>query len=386
MLNELTKRLYQEGWTREKHPDYVYQSDWENLGYKFDWLKETVWVFPCGLLVQGRGVSASDVSYGGVWYCAENNNPVLRCPHEKRNCPHQDPVLGKWHMCVCRLTDAPYDYEKSAEKVEAERDRSKREAYAEISGGQYCANVVACNGYEPGYYRIDFDVERCIQYRCQNPVCSITKKERNLQKVNVFYDIVRERITRRGILEDRQTSVEKGVRVFSKPVARTDAELWLAAKKAGYNPFLDKDVISPRLNMEDRRMDWFSKHHRKWPDYDYFEFHYRVQNIRIEAKETRDLMQDIQDTENGIEVFHASDAEKAEKAKKQEGRQRAEEEKERKIRNIRLRSFDEHWKDPKWAASFRSYFGADYERMMREKRERESGIGEQISIFEDGTE
>ena len=386
MLNELTKRLYQEGWTREHHPDYVYQSDWENLGYRFDYLKDTAWALPCGLLTCGRSVSTSDVSYGGVWYCAENDNPVIRCPYERKNCPHQNPVLGRYCMCVCHQTDVPYDYEKSAEKAEAERDHEKQKAYVEITGGQYCANVIANNGFEPGWYQVDFNVERCIQLRCQNPVCSITKKQRNLQKVNVFYDIVRERVTRRGILEDRQTSVEKGVRVFSKPVARTDAELWLAAKKAGYNPFCDKDIISPHLSREDLQMEYFSKHHRKWPDYDYFEFHYRVQNIRIEAKETRDLMQDIQDTENGIEVFHASDAEKAEKVKKQESRQKAEEDKLRKIRKNKLRSFDEHWNDPVWTSTFRTYFGKDYERMMQEKRDQASGIGEQISIFEGGTE
>ena len=330
MLNKLTKHLYDEGWTRDNHPDSVYWSDYENSGYKWEYLLSLVWETPCGLLVDGRTVAASDVSYGGMWYCPENGNPVLRCPYSCRDCEHQNETLGKYCMCVCFRSDRPYSYENSAERAEKEKDKESHAKYMQLTGGQYCVNVVHSNGYEPGVYEADFSPERCIQYGCTNEVCCITKKERNLSKVNIYYDIRREWFTRVGLIEDRKTSIEKGVKVFPKPVTRTDAELWLAWKKASYNPFQQKTVINPHLTMEDRRQEYFSKHHRSWPGYDYFEFRYSVENIRIEARETRDLLQDLRDVAEGLEVIHASDKQKAEAQAKRESRQkRAEQKKKR---------------------------------------------------------
>lgn len=382
MLNKLTEQLYSEGYTRENHPDYVYWGDFENFGYKWEILVKMVWLTGCGLLVDGRTVATSDVSYGGVWYCPENGNPVCRCPYEKRDCPHQVGALARYSMCVCQRTEQEYDYESSAEKIERDTDIQKQKQYQEITGGQYCINVVGTNGYKPGYYEVRFDPENCIRYGCQNPVCVITKKARNLSKCNIFYDIVREWKTRIGIIEDTKTTVEKGVKVFPKPVARTDAELWLARKKASYNPFLDKrSVLDPKLTSEDRSMEYFSKHHRQWPGYDYFEFNYSVQNIRIAKSEQRDLLQDLQDVENGIEVFHASDAEKEKTQKKRDAKQKRQEGKDRKRVKAQRKAFEEHWEDPLWQSTLRSFFREDYESMIRKKQEEKAGIGQQISLF-----
>lgn len=382
MLNRLTEQLYSEGYTRENHPDYVCWGDFENFGYKWEFLVKMVWITGCGLLVQGRTVATSDVSYDGEWYCPENDNPVFRCPHEKRDCPYQVGALAKYSMCICHRTDREYDYQASAEKVEKDIDAKRAKEYREITGGQYCVNVVASNGYEAGYYEVRFDPTRCIQYGCKNEVCSITKKPRDLSKCNIFYDIVREWKTRSGIIEETKTAVEKGVKVFPKPVARTDAELWLARKKASYNPFLSKkSILDPHLTLEDQRMAYFSKHHRQWPGYDYFEFSYSVQNIRIAKSEQRDLLQDLQDVENGIEVFHASDAEKEKTQKKRDAKQKRTEEKTRKIEKAHLKAFDEHWEDPIWQATLRSFFREDYETMIRKKQEEAAGIGQQISLF-----
>ena len=69
--------------------------------------------------------------------------------------------------------------------------------------------------------------------------------------------------------------------------------------------------------------------HRQYGDYDYFEFRYDVENIRIEARESRDLMQDLADIEAGIEVVHQSDLEKAAKVKKRKDREKRKEDKKR---------------------------------------------------------
>ena len=383
MLNELTKRLYSEGWSRENHPDSVYWSDFENFGYKWETLLRMVWVTPCGLLVSGRTVGASDVSYGGIWYCPENGNPVIRCPHGRSDCGYQTEPLRKWSMCICSPSDSCYDFEKSVERVEKERDAESHAVYMEVTGGQYCACVVGCNGYEPGRYEIDYDPERCIQLGCKNETCSVTKKARDISKCNIFYDIRREWKTRTGLIEDHKTTLEKGCKVFSKPVARTDAELWLARKKAAYNPFREKHIINPRLTAEDRSMEYFSNHHRQWPGYDYFEFSYSVENIRIEARETRDLLQDLQDVAEGLEVVHASDMEKAKTQAKRDAKTKRASEKQKRIEKNHRKAFDEHWNDPTWKRTLQIFFGAEYDRMIQEKEDEIAGVGVQLDLFSD---
>lgn len=336
MLNDLTKQLYSEGWSRDNHPSHVYWSDFENFGFKFEYLIQLAWRTPCGLSVNGRTVSTSDVSCGGTWYCPENGNPVIRCPYSRRDCEHQSSVLGKYCMCICSLSDTQYEYENSVEKVESVQDRQRHKAYMEITGGQYCACVVGTNGFRAGEYQIDYDPEHCIKYGCKNQVCSVTKHERDLSKANIFYDVRREWKTRVGFLEDHKVQVEKGCKVFPKPVARTDAELWLAKRKASYNPFIEKHIINPHLKPEDRQQEYFSKHHRQYPGYDYFEFHYSVENIRIEAREQRDLLQDLQDVASGLEVVHASDKLKAEVQAKKAARQKRAEEKQRRRMPLKL--------------------------------------------------
>ena len=93
--------------------------------------------------------------------------------------------------------------------------------------------------------------------------------------------------------------------MFKHPVARTDAELWLRMKKTEFNPLHDKSVIrNPKKTSEDRRQEFFSKMHRRYGDYDYFEFRYAVVNIRIASHEQRDILQDLRDVADGIEVVH----------------------------------------------------------------------------------
>lgn len=94
-------------------------------------------------------------------------------------------------------------------------------------------------------------------------------------------------------------------------------------EKAHFNPLWSSSVIdSPHLTPEDWRQTFFSKMHRRYGEYDYFEFHYDVENIRIAKSEQRDLLQDLRDVADGLEVVHAVDLKKEQAAKKRESRQR----------------------------------------------------------------
>lgn len=112
--------------------------------------------------------------------------------------------------------------------------------------------------------------------------------------------------------------ITKGMKVFDRPVARTDAELWLKAKEHEAGPLNNYAVIeNPKKTTEDRRQEFFSEKHRKYGDqFDYFEFHYEVENIRIGRNEQRDPLQDQQDAAEGIEVVHNKDQLKAKAEKK----------------------------------------------------------------------
>ena len=94
-------------------------------------------------------------------------------------------------------------------------------------------------------------------------------------------------------------------------------------------------IDSPHLTPEDRRQTFFSKMHRRYGEYDYFEFHYDVENIRIAKSEQRDLLQDLRDVADGLEVVHAVDLKKEQAAKKRESRQRRREQKERRLNKPR---------------------------------------------------
>jgi hypothetical protein len=363
-LNDLTKRLYIEGYTRENHPDTVYWSDYQNLGYKYETMLGFTWETPCGLLIQGessigRGLACEDASYGGVWYCPENDDPLLRCPFDRKDC-QAVPAGFPFPECPCHRTDRAYDYQKSVEKIELEQAREFHRQYMEITGGSYCACVVDNNGYAGGKVEVKYDVEQCIRFGCKNSDCVIRKQPRDLSRVNVFYDVRRTWITRVGFLEEKKVEVTKGLKVFPKPVARTDAEIWLKVKETEFDPLRSKSVIDhPSKSLEDHRQEYFSKMHRCYGDYDYFEFHYDVENIRIARSEQRDLMQDLQDVADGIEVIHAVDRAKAKAAQKREGRQRRQEAKQRRRTQKILGA--------KRAAEQLSLFGASSDQTVRKQ-------------------
>lgn len=332
-MNKLTERLLAEGYTKENHPDYVEWSNWKDFEFTRAYLLQTVWETPCGLLKKGIS-SYNHSSYLGVDYCPENNNPRYGCPYyDELSCPHRfDTKLMGWN-CQFHLTDKPYNYEQSVEKLWAEWDTLQSVAWGEIMKQfGYCA----CMEWDrPGRsYVPRFDVGKCIGMHCKNERCAITKLPRNLEKVNIFYDILRIRHYKSGLFEGTDQTLEKGVKKFDSLVARTDAEIWLR---------LNREIFEPKLTRDDRRDLFFCEMHGKtgFDDYDWCEYTVIPQNVRIERRETRDLMQDLQDVREGIEVFHASDIRKAAEQAKRDRRKARTEAKNRKSERHRLQNVNE---------------------------------------------
>lgn len=311
-MNKLTERLLSEGYTKENHPDYVRWSNYGDFEYTRGYLEKAIWETPCGLLKNGSG-SYNHMSHMGIDYCPENNNPRYGCPYfDEQPCPYR--INNKLMGCNCiyHQTDRPYDYAQSVEKLWNEWDKIKSEAWQKATAEYgFCACMVwdrPKKKYMPRY-----DVDACISSHCQNEVCAITKKQRNLEKVNIYYDILRERKYKKGFVVTTDRQLEKGIKKLERPVARTDAEIWLRVN--------EKD-FKPKMSRFDRQELFFSEYHGKtgFDGYEWFEFSISPQNIRIERRESRDLMQDLRDIREGIEVVHASDTEKSAKQAKKERR------------------------------------------------------------------
>ena len=386
ILNALTERLLKEGYTRERHPEHVYWSDWQNFGYKWEHTLGMTWETPCGLMINGdsaigRSLGISDTIYDGIWYCAENNNPLVRCRLGKANCPYRVPYGNNLIECPCHQTTAPYDYDRSIEMLEAKIDKRDHRQWMEITGGVYCACVVGSNGYRPGRYQIKYDVAKCIGYDCQNEICAIRKQPRDLTRANIVYDIRRTWITSQGLFEKaKRVTLTKGVKVFGKPIAQTDAEIWLKCYEN------DPKMLFPKRTPEDRSMSFFSEHHRTWPDYDYFEFHYETENIRIvkASARGRDLLQDLADAAEGIEVQHESDRIRVAKAAKKERLSKAREQRlarlEKEILTSGLDGMEEHRREKAYKRLGIEHVD-DLDALHQSQKEPKTLVKEQLELF-----
>lgn len=226
---------------------------------------------------------------------------------------------------------------------------------------------------------------KCIGYGCTNQVCLIRKQQRDLSKANVLYDIRRTWITKVGFLTELRVEVTKGVKVFEKPVAKTDAEIWLKAQEAAFNPVHDDSIIQrPRKTREDRAQEYFTKMHRKWPGYDDFEFHYSIENVRIERREQRDILQDLRDVADGIEVVHDADkinaAKVQERARKEAGKQKNIPKMERMILSIGWDGMDDRQR--RRAVKLLGWDRIDEMCEARKGKAPEEKKEEEISLFE----
>lgn len=271
-----------------------------------------VWETTCGLLISedsdaGHSLYTGECSYCGVCYCTENDNPLVRCPHGKKECPAV-PAGFPLPMCPCHRSNRAYDYERSLERLSAEISKALHRRYQEITGGRYCA----CVEIDNGKITMQYDVKRCIQQGCKNDFCVIRKQPRDLHMVNIYYDVRRTWASRSGLLEDTRTTLTRGLKVFPKAVARTDAELWLEANP-DYGPLQSKEAVRESDQSSGAGI------------YDFSEFCYQVENVRIAHSDRRDTQRDRQEFEAGVTVIHAADQEKADAADKHAARARARE-------------------------------------------------------------
>ena len=160
--NNLTQRLLDEGYTAENYPkDKVHIASGcysgngnplDNIygGFEYNRIYCDAFTYKtgCGMHVIGENVLSS-MGYMGEEWCHENDNPVVRCPYDKPNCPMNDERLHGMFgggtciqcWCVCHKTEEPYDYEHSFEKAEKDRQEEMDRKYQEYSDAHKCRAI-----------------------------------------------------------------------------------------------------------------------------------------------------------------------------------------------------------------------------------------------------
>lgn len=332
--NELTKTLLAAGYDAEIYPKEMVriashscfdrQDPLNNFYGGFEYSRaythSLIYQTGCELFVLGQNV-LSGLSCNGKEWSLENFNPVIRCPYDKPDCPNNDPLLHGTEggglciqcWCSCHPTDVPYDYENSFEKAEHERQAEKNKKYKEYSdahNGRICPNHMYYDE-RTREWSLRYDPGDCAQIKCSG-FCPILAKELDRKKGNIFYDV---KITARrydldGTIFEGQidTTITKGIRKFNHPVSMDICRNYIK---------LCKEDLIQKVMLNDYHSElFFAKQYDRL-------FQVEVLNIRAESRESRDLIQDMEDIRNGIKIQHASDKDKRIKAEKKEKRNKS---------------------------------------------------------------
>lgn len=395
--NLLTQRLLAEGYTADNYQknkvhiaggyhtastgplDNVYGGFEYNRVYSDNFLYKT----GCGMYVKGSNV-LTHMGYMGEEWCHENDNPVVRCPYDKAECPLNDNrlhgIFGGGNCiqcwCACHKTDAPYDYDHSFEKAEKDRQDEKRrkyQEYADAHNGRICQNHMYYNERTREwnmYYEPAICARMCST---QNGYCPVLGRELNEKRGNVYYDLKTSGIKKQTEAQhslfdgERWTHIEKGMRVFKNPCSMDICEAFIKVQS-------DKILSDYKINHSVEYLLDKS-------------FRVEILNIRAESKPSRDLMQDLQDIRDGIEISHASDSEKQKKEAKKEKRKLAKQKNierlEKKIVEVGYESLAEHSVDrvhaDKWLTPERL---EELEQIRQQKINEEQEKPVQLSLFD----
>ena len=333
--NELTKRLLAQGVKLDDAstwPEGVWQCDVNNFAYSREWKYTPTWESPCGLLIRRHGDFWGDTYVMGEFKCAENDNPLFGCPTLGKPCPHRL-KLPAGINCQFHRTEREWREEESVERLERQRRERLRELW-EDELRKYpgwtgvCANIREEDMPDGSVRRAaKYDPGKCIVARCQSTQCACRLgAARDITQVNVFYDLYIERRWTMGMVPCKDVKIRKGLKVFDRTVAKTDAEIALRIWRHDPDSPLVPSTMARKLmagGNADNRETFFIRHHGRWEERENAGMIVEVRNIRIGKTEGRDLIRDMEDIRDGAEVVHDSDLKKAAEAEKSRRRRTA---------------------------------------------------------------
>lgn len=387
--NLLTKRLLEKSYTAENYPDYVkigvYGSEksLDNFqgGFCFerDWIIRQTFKTHCGLLCKGLACQ-SDMSHMGIDWIYENDMATILCPYDKKNCTLKHKYLQKpggfEFICDVHMANERYQYEGSVEQIrkQHEEEIAQKEAYfRQQRKGRACRDHMWFdrNTQEWNMY---YDPYHCGMRKCTG-VCPVLGRELDKRRGNVFYDVKIKylRCDLEGTLFAGQVDTEiiKGRKLFKHPVSLDIARI---CAKLCRKEITDKE--------SSRYFDelFFAKYHGE-------DFSFEILNIRAESRESRDLMQDLADLQNGIQIVHASDLEKRGLEAKRTRRKKARDAKikrlEKKLLEAGYWNLDEYSPERRYADKCLSRERiAELEELRLKKQKEEEEQPVQMSLFD----
>lgn len=318
-LNKLTQRLFAEGYTKDRHPDYVkdwtYQSEFYG-GFEYTNERKNSMVFstPCGLLIKGSYWNGT-MGYMGVTWSLENDNPTIRCPYSKIGCSlnHEllrDHAVGPLVECACHEVTVPYDHNRSWDIISEEAGAVQEdlfETYMKKMKGRVCREHCHFDRQKQQWRQIYGPIHVCAQRRCS--FCSILQKELSQSRGNVFYDVkISTKISGEGFFPDEYpVQIIKGKKFLEHPASMDICRIIAR--------WFQREIIEREKDRYSREL-FFAKYHGQY-------FHLEIFNIRAERRETRDEAQDLAEREAGYTVIHASDRDGALREAKRIQRQKS---------------------------------------------------------------
>jgi hypothetical protein len=360
VMNELSKKLFEVGCKPEEYKpmfitedhrgcrrvysEFDWSDNWHCFEYSPEFLRRIVFESPCGLLMKGID-SYSHMVFMGIEWCPENNNSVHRCPFNRVNCElnheYLRPAIGHKHdivQCAFHFSDRVYDYENSYEKAWDEfyamQERKRKEFYSRMKWNpeaKYC-QCINWDEIKQNWYA-SYNPQRCTM-GCWNTICVLTGRRLDGKKGNVFYDVKITRICHDGSFWDGEKTINiiKGKKMFDSlkplPICEAYAKLcksWIFDReKARYHRelFFNKDMIV------------------------------EVLNVRAEYRESRDLLQDLRDIQEGIKIIHASYEKKESAQAKRERRKKYQEDKRRRREKRNIAKWKRLLKDEEYLKQY----------------------------------
>lgn len=323
-MNALTSKLLAAGYTKDDNFEYIrWNENWNEFEYTHKFISYMVLEAPCGLLMHGKSFNGGAMSYMGIDWTLENNNAVYACPYKRVNCELNHEYLrvptggrNNFVECAFHFANEAYNYDNSYEKVldelNAVKARKRQEFFGKLKWNQ-AAIGCACIRWDNDKmgWCAEYDPAECAGNCAEREVCALTGKRLYGQKGNVFYDVKITTVRHDGSLFDGEetTTIIKGKKAFSEPKPIAICEAY--AKKCGHL-ILHKEKAeryNALFNSQDITIE--------------------VLNVRAEYRESRDLLQDLKDVQEGIEVIHESDLKKQQAEAKRERAAKAKEEKMR---------------------------------------------------------
>lgn len=323
--NQLTKKLRSEGYTEDNQPNGYMKYNWFYGGWQYSHKQQVNMVVktPCGLY--HKAYTTIDMGFRGVDWCLENDNVTVICPYRKLGCSLNNPLLKDKTLsniqvhCEAKITNEPYCYDKSVEKLIADNQAREEERIKEFAKTQtgFCREQL-CYNRETGEYYLQHNPLICSARHCKH--CDLKNIELSSKKGNVFYDLKITTLQKGvGIIPDEDViTIAKGKRLFDKNIS-IDVCKWIVESF----PHLIDDKVRDKYSSQ----LFFAKYHG-------LKFEYEILNIRAEKRAGRDLEQDLEDIAQGMIVTHESDLLAEKKSLKHEKRIKAAERKVAKFRKL----------------------------------------------------